>query len=570
MEKVYCMNEQSFVQHVLARLRREWYLLVLAAVVVVGVIGFNVRLHAQSPVAYDVLEYESRTLPTLAEITYLQQRHAVFAPLVPTDILVATPEQLQAAPGVLVVLWLMSRWVASPFLLITALQVTGALACVVCAYTALRVGRCTPPWALLGSIAYGIIPARFYWSDAIDQWFVAVPLVAGIAFTVWVRADWWDWQRWHWYHWACLCGIVLACSLFGKAAALTAVLVWVIVAVMQVVVTRQWPQAVVHLGSAFGIWVLVQLQVWWLADAAPARAVDYRGLSVAAMVLPHADHWLPPLATIGTRYASLVIEHTDTYYIGILALAGVGVLVWRAIRALVVQHGTQPPLYDVVLVLALVFIANQRSIAALLVWVQVLPFTAWNHASIWVMFLGMSTALHVAQAWSTARSVKVWLIVSVLVAVVVIDQMPMSMLLPNLKKSVVVATPRRWQDGVLVSQETLPRDVVAIHGLLDVIPGYGRWAAHDARTVVFTLADALPAQLTLYIRAKSDGTQPNRVLPIRLGDQTHTIVLRETMQTYAVSFTQVPATREIVLEVGTSTHRDRGAVFVQSLWADIP
>jgi hypothetical protein len=53
------------------------------------------------------------------------------------------------------------------------------------------------------------------------------------------------------------------------------------------------------------------------------------------MVLPPAQNNITGIAAFGAKLASLAIVHNHTYYIGLLAVAGVVVLLWRGIVMLI-------------------------------------------------------------------------------------------------------------------------------------------------------------------------------------------------------------------------------------------
>jgi hypothetical protein len=77
----------------------------------------------------------------------------------------------------------------------------------------------------------------------------------------------------------------------------------------------------------------------------------------------------------------------------------------------------------------------------------------------------------------------------------------------------------------------------------------------------------------VYVRAKTDDAHAQMPVLIRIGTEQHTVVLNPRMATYTVQFTQsdVP-TNEIMIEMppADGTDAQRGNVFVQSLWAEVP
>jgi hypothetical protein len=130
-----------------------------------------------------------------------------------------------------------------------------------------------------------------------------------------------------------------------------------------------------------------------------------------------------------------------------------------------------------------------------------------------------------------------------------------------------------WQSGTLFSQARLAADVVSVTGLAEREPGYGRWAAPGATAIVVHVEHPIARPLTVYVRAKTDDAHAQMPVLIRIGTEQHTVVLNPRMATYTVQFTQsdVP-TNEIMIEMppADGTDAQRGNVFVQSLWAEVP
>jgi hypothetical protein len=156
------MYNNSPLRNTSLLLRREWYWIFSASFIVLLVIIINMRSNTGAD--YGVFDFEPRTLPTLAIIHNMQQQHGLLPrTLTPNDSLISLPEQFQSAYGAFGVLWLLSRVFSSSFLLFGVSYVASALMSTICAYGALRIGTCNPRWAFVGSIAFGVIPARFLW-----------------------------------------------------------------------------------------------------------------------------------------------------------------------------------------------------------------------------------------------------------------------------------------------------------------------------------------------------------------------------------------------------------------------
>jgi len=261
------------------------------------------------------------------------------------------------------------------------------------AYVAFRAATCRPWWAWVASIAFGLLPARFYWPDLLAQWFVAVPLISACIAAFWYRPQLWEWRQWAWYDWVLMTGVLCGMVLFGKSAALMAVFVLMVTVMLHRIEVGVWSQVWPLVGLALLGWSMVVLPTasHW-TQSAGAQPV-FQGVSLAALVLPSAHHGIPPLATIGSRYAALAIDHTHTYSMGVVAVIGLAMVVWRAVWQLVHSAPPLPAQRVTALVLVILFVANQLSTGAVFLLAQLLPFSQWEHASIWIGFWALQVAI---------------------------------------------------------------------------------------------------------------------------------------------------------------------------------
>ena len=390
------MHANSPVQQAWALIRREWQWLFAAVACVCAMLLWNVRTNVAAD--YAVLMYEPRAIPTLLAIAHMQA-YPGWWPIVltPRDALVGVPEQLQSAQGALMVLWLTSRIVASTWLIFLISYMASAITSTLLAYGAFRAATCRPWWAWLASIAFGLLPARFYWPDLVVQWFVAVPLISACIACVWYRPQLWEWRQWAWYDWVMMTGVLCGMVVFGKSAALMAVFVLIVMVMLYRIETGVWRQAWPLVVLACLAWWMVVIIVQYQQTIVSSMRLTFQGISLAALVLPTAHHAIPPLATIGSRYAVLAIEHTHTYYMGAMAVVGLALVVWRAVWQLVHPTPPLPAQRVVALVLVLLFVANQLSTGALFLLLQILPFSQWEHASIWIVFWSLQVVMTTLQ-----------------------------------------------------------------------------------------------------------------------------------------------------------------------------
>ncbi len=549
-------------------LRREWYWIFSASFTVVLVIIINMRSNTGAD--YGVLEFEPRALPTLAVIQNMQQQQGWLPTrLTPSDPLIMLPEQFQSAYGALGVLWILSRILTSPFLVFFASYVVSALASTIVVYGALRIGTCTPGWAFVGSIAFGVLPARFLWPDLIAQWFVVIPIMGGCIFALWYRPHLLDWRHWVWYDWIFMGLLVVLTTAFGKSESYMMVLVSFLVAGVYVAETRQWRPVALIFAMAISAWCLVQLQTWGMPHVQSTQVSDFQGIALAAMVLPPPHYIIPSIAALGAKLASLAIVHNHTYYIGLCAVAGVVVLLWRGIVILVDSKSGIPAQRATAMVVMIMMIANQWSIGRVFVWSGLLPFTQWEYAGIWIAFFGIHTIVLAVphNKWFVQRY-ELPLIVLMVVGIVC-DQMPQTTVLKQLPASVQSVDSPTWRKGLFFSQAKLPADIIAVQGLANIDNGNGRWSAPYTTQVVVQMNARIDTPVTIHLRAKTDATHAGLQVPIQLGNETHIITLSSSIQEYVIDFNTDSNVNQLVIAVPGGISEDpcacRGFVFLQSL-----
>ena len=565
------MYINSPLRNTILLLRREWYWIFSASFIVVLVIIINMRSNTGAD--YSVLAFEPRTLPTLAVMRNMQQQQGWLPRmLTPSDPLIMLPEQFQSAYGALGVVWLLSRILNSPFLLFFASYVVGVLMSTIFAYGALRIGNCNPRWALVGSIAFGILPARFLWPDLAAQWFVVMPMIGGCIFALWYRPHLLDWRYWVWYDWVFMGLLAVLTTAFGKSESYTMVLVCFLVAGMYVAETQTWRPAAMILSIAMSAWCMVQLQTWWMPHVQSVQVSDFQGISLAAMVLPPPQYIIPSIAVFGAKLALIANSHNHTYYIGLLAVAGVVVLLWRGIVILVDSKTSISAQRATAVIVMVLVIANQASIGRVLVWSGLLPFTQWEYASIWIAFLGIHTIVFALQhnEW-LVRRYELPLIVLMVVGIVC-DQMPQTTVLKQLPTSVQLVDSPNWHTGLFFSQAKLPADIIAVQGLANIDNGNGRWSAPYTTQVVVQMNARIDTPVTIHLRAKTDTAHAGLHVPIQLGDEVHTITLSSSIQEYVIDFNTDSNATQLVVNVPGGISEDpcacRGFVFMQSLWVD--
>lgn len=565
------MHPTSPMRNLIALLRREWYWILVAILCVCGVLVVNMR--ANTAADYAVLSYEPRAISTLAAIAHMQQQSGWLPhTLTPSDHYINTPESLQSAYGALAILWVTSRVLPSVFLIVLINYLAAAAASTLTAYIALRIAMSPPRWAWLGSVAFGLIPARVWWPDLVAQWFVVVPLVGACVAALWYYPQLWAWQQWTWEDWIAIVGIVVAATAFGKSAAYVASLAIVVVVIIHRRETLRWQPALPLLVMGGLIWLIPTLLVWSLPYAHAPLPAAFRGISLAALILPHAHHVIPALATIGGRYMALQIDHTNTFYMGMLAVSGLGILVWRGIVQLVDAPLSAPPQRITAFVLIMLLVAHQIGIGVVLVWARIFPFVQWEHASIWIVFWSLQTVLIGAQRLMTRWPRAELGAIVILALLVGIDQVPQTTWLQQLPRAVTVVESASWRQGMFLTQATLPADVVNVSGFAEVIPGYGRWAAPDATALDIQLDAPIDIPLVVHIRAKTDPDHAGIQVPVQIGTERQVVTLTADVREYTLTFTQPTSAAQlrILLPTATSTDVSRGVVFVQSLWVSKP
>jgi hypothetical protein len=217
-------------------------------------------------------------------------------------------------------------------------------------------------------------------------------------------------------------------------------------------------------------------------------------------------------------------------------------------------------------------IANQWSIGRVLVWSGVLPFTQWEHASIWIALLGIHTIVCTVQHKEWFGQRYEWLLIGLVVVGIVYDQMPMTTILKQLPTSVQSVDSPTWRKGLFFSQAKLPADVLGVQGLANIDNGNGRWSAPYTTQVVVQMNARIDTPVTIHLRAKTDTAHAGLHVPIQLGDEVHTITLSSSIQEYVIDFNTDSNATQLVINVPGGISEDpcacRGFVFMQSLWVD--
>lgn len=566
------MHSTSPVKKFFALFRREWHWIFTAPLFVISVLIYNMQTNIGSD--YEVLNYEPHSILTLLLIDHMHQQSGWLpSTLPPTDPIRGVPEELQSAHGALLFVWLMSRFLPSAFLILLASYFASAFASTALAYIALRVTRCAPRWAWVGSIAFGLMPARFWWPDWMTHWFLLVPLISACIGALWYYPHLWNWQQWVWYDWLVIIGIVIIATAFGKSSAYMAVLAIVIAVGVYGIETSQWKHSRPLLCVGGAIWMFTTLFVWWLPDAQPAFARDFRGVLLTDLIIPHAQHTLSTLATTGGQYSVLQIQRTYTMYLGILAVFGLVVIFVNGVMHLANVSNLSFPKRSIALILTLLLIANQKSIGLFLVWLQVTPFVQWEHASIWVLLWSLQASVTwMQQRFADQHRAQIVLLI-LLTGLIVLDQVPQTTIIKQMPQTVKSVGSTTWRQGVYFSQEELPLDVESITGLTRMNQGEGSWANPDSSTITVNVSKPISTPLTLHIRAKTIPEYAGIEVPIQVGGEIQTVLLTSTIQEHVLEYTQISVSaQQIVIHVPPLQHADPniGIVFVQSLWATAP
>lgn len=493
------------VQQVWGIIRNEWW----AFLIVAGFSSFVVLMSLYrigSPQDFEIWQYAPPAVPTLAIIESVPGHHRSSNYLT------------------ILAVWLTTRVITIPQYVFIVLYVCATVGTAIVAYGVARVTTLQPMWAIVLALAFTLAPARFWFGDISNHWWIAIPLVWLIAYQWWYQPL----RTWrHVYPYMLPLGLI---PWLGWDQLLWSG-VWLLLAAMIASAIRpdwSWRQlAYAMLPLALTTLVLQRVYPIELPN------LETDGIRLLDMVVPHRTHWLPLLAQMGERLYQLEIPRTSTVYGGLATVVGLTLLIVRAIRQLVApQFGIAQPLF--VCLIGLVLLATINGWMQLFVWIG-LPIASPRPVQLMVVFSGLYVFVQWIQQFPRFARYAVVLICGV----VLIDQVPSTNIMWHMRQTSQHISTSRITDGAWFGQQALPADVVSVTGLSVIEPGYGRWSdTAIADRIQIVLRNPLPTSVTLEIRARGVGINVGTPIVVRIGTQEQIMILDTTVRPYMLTFTQ--------------------------------
>jgi hypothetical protein len=179
----------------------------------------------------------------------------------------------------------------------------------------------------------------------------------------------------------------------------------------------------------------------------------------------------------------------------------------------------------------LVVIANQRGLALAAQFVG-LPTMASFSVDIWLALIGITVLLLTLQTRPVA-----WWLAGLMCLVIIFDHLPRTNIMAQMMQRPILVSTSSWRDGIWFGQTQQAGDVLAITGVSDIEPGYGRWSdAAIADHVEIVLAEPIYQPVTLEIRARGVGINVGAPIVVQIGDEQQTLVLTDAVAAYQLSF----------------------------------
>lgn len=501
-------DAQPDMTHNVVLPRHVWGGLIVAVIVVCAAIVFS--LYGANPRFHEVWQYTPEAVPTLSFVAAVMERSPVLV-----------PSNHMTWFGV----WASSIIISSPKWIVMLLYLGATVCTTVSAYIVFYVRGISVRFAVLGAIAFGLLPARFDYSILANHWWMSMPIV------LWWALTWWDGVSTpssRYRIWAGALATALLLALSGIAVWWWSSLVLITSAVLALLIHRTWRFVWCAGGMVAVAGMLLGLlyRVWPM----PIVAGD-AGLRLSALWIPSADHRVAWFAQLGRDFAALDVVHTEATYIGAIALLGLGVAVVSALfRVAGVTEATVTNRLLLVLGVMMI-VANQRGLA-LSTYIFGTPQTVSTTVDIWFALIAIVVLLLMLHTHDTTRWISV-----VLCVVVLFDQIPQTNIMYQMMQRTVDVTVDSWRNGVWFGQARQASDVVTITGVSEIEPGFGRWSDADiADHIEVVVTDPISQSITLEIRAR--GVGPNIGAPIRvqIGGEHHTFRVTDTVMPYRLSF----------------------------------
>lgn len=527
------------LRQVWGTLRYEWWSFLIAVGLPPLVVLISLyRIGA--PHDFEVWQYAPLAIPTLALIESVR---------------VSAMQMLATNHLTTAVVWLITRVVTVPQYVFIVVYMLTAITTAATTYAVARMTELGRLWAMVLALVFTLAPARFWFVDIADHWWLSIPVVWLVIY--------------HWWHkpldgWRTVYRTVLILPVIAWLG--WEQLVWSTVALVVAAgitpnLRPDWSWR--HLGYAIiPMWLMALLLHMVYPIALPMPQAD--GLRLLDVVAPHRTHWVPWVAGLGERLYQLEIPRTSTVYGGGLAIVGVIIMTIRAIRQLAAPNvGVAQPLF--VWVWSLVLLASISGWSLVFAWVG-LPIVSPQFVQLMVVFSGV---LVLVQWFYTHQRFTIPAVVLV-ICVMLIDQVPSTNIMRHMRQAPQEIPSTRVTDGAWFGQQALPADIVSVTGLSTIDPGYGRWSdAAVADRIRIVLREPLRAPVMLEIRARGVGVNIGAPIVVRIGAEEHTMVLDATVTPYLLTFSQPQGTViEIIPQpVATPPTGDvrRIGIFLQSI-----
>lgn len=494
----------SFVRTVGRVVRHEWIWLGLLSMVVSLTIMLS--LYGANPRFHEVWQYTPAAIPTLSFVESVMHQAPVVVP---------------SNHATWLSVWVLQQAITTPKWIVIIVYGMASVLTACFTYIALRGRDIAISLALIGAIAFALLPARFVQPTLAHQWWLGMPLV------LWWGLSWWDIKR-HpidWV-WAGVTGILLAFS--GDTLWFWSSMVLVSFAVIAYLMHRTWHSilaATSMIVFSFGL-----MRLCYYLWPMPMMTGD-AGIRLSGLWIPSADHRISMLGQFGRDFVALDVVHTDIAYIGLFALLGLGIAVIFAVMRSV---GAGPVIHVHRLLLVasvLIIVANQRGFMLAIQFLGLPPLSSL-FVDVWLALIGITVVLMVLQS----RPVSWWL-AGLICLIIIIDHLPRTNIMDQMMQRTISIPTSSWRDGVWFGQGQQSPDVVVISGVGDVEPGFGRWSDADiADHVEVVLAEPIVQPLTLEIRARGVGVNVGAPVIIQIGDEQQSMVLTTTVATYQLTF----------------------------------
>lgn len=498
-------------QQIFDRIRIEWWALVLCVVVPPIVLLASLYLIGQ-PQDFEVWQYAPPSLSTIALIESMR------LPL--SDAVWTMPDTNHWTA---LTTWVFVHLLPRTQYVFMALYVSASIITAVVTYGVGRVMQLHRTWALLLALSFALLPARFWFTDIATHWWLSMPLIWSVIYGWWYQPA--DNRIVRGRH------IVLLCiPWLGWEQLIWSIVALSLAAVIAAVIRSDWQWRQLLAAAIYPVAMMGIVQTLY---PIPFSITTDAGIRLLEMVVPHQTHVVPWLASLGMRLSLLEITQTPTVYAGALAVIGMAMVVWHAIQQILARDSnTAQPMF--VWMLVLLLLGGFHGVSLLGTWIGIdVPHS--QSLQLFLVFGGLVTLFQWLQHHPKYQRYAVGLIALILI----FDQIPTTNLMYQMRQSPHDIVTKSMVDGIWFGQQALPKDVTSVSGLSSIEPGYGRWSdAAIAESIQVRLRAPIRTTTMLEIRARGVGANVGAPITVRIGDESHTIVLDSIVRPYVVTFTQ--------------------------------